>query len=166
MSAHRSRTCSFQPGHTGLWPKNQTHPAVLLCDCVWKDVPLRHAQRHMQTIYESECPANSKRACISAQYSDPQTFMLSHWQLWVIAPCSVPDRSATFNYVTKCACSPALMSPAESWKITFTPALCENASLPKSRKHVYESYEINSHHSWCWGLSSYVLRMISTLKIM
>lgn len=59
----------------------------------------------IQTTCERKCLANFKRVCICALYSDPPSFMLSHWQLWVIAPCSSAYPWTTFNYVTKCTCS-------------------------------------------------------------
>lgn len=105
--------------------------------------------------------------CICAQYSDLQTFMLSHWQLWVIAPCSGPYPWTTFNYVTKLTCSPALMSPPESQTITFT----RRTSLPKSQKKKVCLLTVGDKLTpWYFvdvsqGLS-FVLRMIRNLKIM
>ena len=105
-----------------------------VCVCVFINMPASDSQTLRQTTCERKCLTNSKRVCICAQYSDPlQTFMLSHWQLWVIAPCSSPYPWTTFNYVTKCTCSPALMSPLESWTITFSLVLYKDR-LPQIRK--------------------------------
>ena len=108
-----------------------------VCVCVCKQAPHRHLGTHIQTTCERKCLANLKRVWICAQYSDPHTFMLSHWQLWVIAPCSSPYPWTAFNYVTKCTCSPALMSPLESHVITFTLLWCEEGPASLNRKNMF-----------------------------
>lgn len=131
---------------------------VYVC-VVCEQVTLQRMHTHIQTTCKRKCLTNLKHVRICAQNSDPQTSMLSHWQLWVIAPCSTPYRWTTFNYVTKCTSSPALMSPLESWTITFSWLLYKVWLLKKT-------YLLILWDIWDEFGVNFVLCMIRNLKIM
>lgn len=103
---------------------------MLRCKIVCVPVLIWHTHPQNQTTCERKCLTGLKCIWICAQHREPHNFMLLHWQLWVIAPCSSPYPWTTFNYVTKYTCSPALISLLESWMITFSLVLFkELASL-------------------------------------
>lgn len=130
------------------------HVSVCVCVCLrFYHIHLSLNLIHFSSgsVCKGKCAwANFKFIWICVQCMDSFTLMLSHWHLWVIAPCSYACSWTTFNYVTKWTFSPALMTGVFN---NYSLCLCLTRHLShvvniflKSWKYFYQSYELTV---WC-----------------